>query len=66
MGVFIMTILFSIFGLLVTLAMVCLGLILVGTVGSVLLFVFEWTVKIVIVFLIVEVCVKIVRKILGI
>lgn len=61
-----MTILFSIFGLLITLAMVCLGLILVGTVGSVLLFVFEWTVKIVIVLLIVKVCVKIVRKILGI
>lgn len=61
-----MTILFSIFGLLVTLAMVCLGLILVGTVGSVLLFVFEWTVKIVIVVIIVKLCVKIVRKILDI
>lgn len=61
-----MTILFSIFGLLVTLAMVCLGLILVGTVGSVLLFVFEWTVKIVIVLIIVKLCVKIVRKILDI
>lgn len=61
-----MTILFSIFGLLVTLAMVCLGLIIVGTVGSVLLFVIEWTVKIVIVFLIVKVCVKIVRAILKI
>ena len=61
-----MTILFSIFGLLVTLAMVCLGLILVGTVGSVLLFIFEWTVKIVIVILIVKLCVKIVRKILDI
>lgn len=61
-----MTILFSIFGLLVILAMVCLGLIIVGTVGSVLLFVIEWTVKIVIVFLIVKVCVKIVRAILKI
>ena len=58
-----MTILFSIFGLFVTLAMVTLGLIIVGTVGSVLLFVIEWTVKIVIVFLIVKVCVKIVRAI---
>ena len=61
-----MTTLFGIFGLLVTLAMVCLGLIIVGTVGSVLLFVIEWTVKIVIVFLIVKVCVKIVRAILKI
>lgn len=61
-----MTTLFGIFGLLVTLAMVCLGLIIVGTVGSVLLFVFEWTVKIVIVFLIIKVCVKIVRAILKI
>ena len=61
-----MTTLFGIFGLFVTLAIVSLGLIIVGTVGSVLLFVFEWTVKIVIVFLIVKVCVKIVRKILDI
>lgn len=61
-----MTTLFGIFGLFVTLAIVSLGLIIVGTVGSVLLFVFEWTVKIVIVFLIVKVCVKIVRAILKI
>lgn len=61
-----MTTLFGIFGLFVTLAIVSLGLIIVGTVGSVLLFVFEWTVKIVIVFLIVKLCVKIVRKILDI
>ena len=61
-----MTTLFGIFGLFVTLAMVSLGFIIVGIVGPVLLFVFEWTVKIVIVFLIVKVCVKIVRAILKI
>lgn len=46
-------------GLLITLAIVCLGLILVGAVGSISLFVFEWIVKIVILLIIVILCIKV-------
>lgn len=48
----------GIFGLLITLAMICLGLILVGAVGSISLFVLEWAVKIVILLIIVRIFVK--------
>ena len=54
-----MMIFVGILGLLITLTVLCLGLILVGAVGSISLFVLEWAVKIVILLIIVGIFIKV-------